>query len=1021
MANSPVATMTARVQIDKKETMDELIKDLNDVQKAANGKAIVYKLKADTNSLLKVLTEIQNSKFELGADIVIESKSDVLQKQINSMMKGLEAPISIDDAAINNVDEEIKTVTKDLSEAKKALNNLTKGSDLNAIKKQLSDVAKELNTGKLTEKAYDKKAKEFLDLIETYKQLGGKLSQSTVDLYEYLEDFYSKYKAKSLVADPAEIAKQEKLIEDLSGKLEELKAKKKDVADTPVVKQGPSPTDTVSSSTDNLQNEEAAFEKVGEAAKEAAQKKDVFTEANKQAAASAEKLVDASSKGLFEDSSGQLSFVENLTSAEQKLSAAMEKVSEEAKESSEQIEGQLSLDFSNATQGQEKYELAIANTNDELRRMADLAFHADTTNAIDAFANQMQVLKAQAAEEERLIIEAAQRTAEIQQQNAELEQQKELIRGAAETALRMDTGQTGSNQFMQMLQASYRLIQQEVDELVRATQAQMEQVSLANRFGDAIVEFTDDLVKANVESSELSESLKEAIDITQKAEAGSSIDTLENLHDYEAELAAMYKEAEAQRERVIKKTDAINEAIIDAENKRQRAAEAAAEKQQQAEKEEQQAAKETISSLAKKAEAYTNASTYVKEINDRAEALIQTFRELSKQDIINEDDIKNAHEELLKLQADASKDTGKPVNPQKLENALNQIDKYEKKYTGLSTKTKNALDEVRIAMEKAPNNAEYKELWRTFLRIQRTARDAGEEAQSMFTTIGNRWKDMNAKFIAQFFSFQDILRYVRELAANVVALDSALTELRKVSDASTERLQQSFEKSAQSAQELGSTISDVINITSDWARLGYDVDQAEELARVTTLFKTVGDNMSADDASSYLVSTMQGFQIAADQAEDIVDKYNEVANNFAIDTAGIGQALQRSAASFNAANTDLSKSIALITATNEVVQNPESVGTLWKTMSARIRGAKTELEDLNEETDEYTETTSKLRDLVMGLTGFDIMEDKDTFKDIYEIIMGIGKEWDKLTDIERASLGEALAGRLLPEHTVMCA
>jgi TP901 family phage tail tape measure protein len=80
-------------------------------------------------------------------------------------------------------------------------------------------------------------------------------------------------------------------------------------------------------------------------------------------------------------------------------------------------------------------------------------------------------------------------------------------------------------------------------------------------------------------------------------------------------------------------------------------------------------------------------------------------------------------------------------------------------------------------------------------------------------------------------------------------------------------------------------------------------------------------------------------------------------------------------------------------------------------MSARIRGASTELEELNEETDEYTETTSKLRDLVMGLTGFDIMEDEDTYKDIYEIILGIGKEWDNLTDIEQASLGEALAGK----------
>lgn len=49
-------------------------------------------------------------------------------------------------------------------------------------------------------------------------------------------------------------------------------------------------------------------------------------------------------------------------------------------------------------------------------------------------------------------------------------------------------------------------------------------------------------------------------------------------------------------------------------------------------------------------------------------------------------------------------------------------------------------------------------------------------------------------------------------------------------------------------------------------------------------------------------------------------------NNYAIDTAGIGDSLQRSAAAFNAAHTDIDKSIALITAANEVLQDPKKVG-----------------------------------------------------------------------------------------------
>ena len=68
-------------------------------------------------------------------------------------------------------------------------------------------------------------------------------------------------------------------------------------------------------------------------------------------------------------------------------------------------------------------------------------------------------------------------------------------------------------------------------------------------------------------------------------------------------------------------------------------------------------------------------------------------------------------------------------------------------------------------------------------------------------------------------------------------------------------------------------------------------------------------------------------------------------NNFAISSQGIGEALMRSAAALAQANNDLDKSIALVTAANNVVQDPQVVGTALRTVSMRIRGAKAELED----------------------------------------------------------------------------
>ena len=228
-----------------------------------------------------------------------------------------------------------------------------------------------------------------------------------------------------------------------------------------------------------------------------------------------------------------------------------------------------------------------------------------------------------------------------------------------------------------------------------------------------------------------------------------------------------------------------------------------------------------------------------------------------------------------------------------------------------------------------------------------------------------------------YLSPQDFIRYFRQGFDTVKEIDTAMTELKKVSDASTGELASYFDDAVESAKELGSSVNDMISATADWSRMGYNLPDSKTLGEVAVLYKNVGDGIDIEEANSSLVSTLQGFQMDASEAERIIDSFNEVSNNFAISSGGIGEALKRSAAAFNVANTDLNKSIALVTATNEVIQNPEKVGTLYQTVSARIRGAKTEIEEMGGDTDDMVESTSKLRDLVKGMTGFDIMEDED--------------------------------------------
>lgn len=285
---------------------------------------------------------------------------------------------------------------------------------------------------------------------------------------------------------------------------------------------------------------------------------------------------------------------------------------------------------------------------------------------------------------------------------------------------------------------------------------------------------------------------------------------------------------------------------------------------------------------------------------------------------------------------------------------------------------------------------------------------AGRSLKDIFQT--SRLHQMVAQ-VAGMFSFYDLINLGRQFASTVTDINTQITGLAKVSEQSSKQIYADFDSYADIAKEVRGTISDTITATADWSKNGYSIPNAKQLAEVSQLYKNVGDGIDIDATNESLISTLKGFQLEADQAEHIVDVFNEVSNNEAISSGGIGEALQRSAASFNAASTSLEKSVSLVTATNSVLQDPEKVGNMWRTVSARLRGSETELKEMGEDTDGLVTSTSKLQALVKGITGFDIMKDKDTYKDIYDIVLGIGEKWQDLSDIDRASLLEALAGK----------
>lgn len=308
----------------------------------------------------------------------------------------------------------------------------------------------------------------------------------------------------------------------------------------------------------------------------------------------------------------------------------------------------------------------------------------------------------------------------------------------------------------------------------------------------------------------------------------------------------------------------------------------------------------------------------------------------------------------------------------------------------------------------------------TFDKISAGAKSAKKQIQAVGEATKS-WQDrMTGLFgkLGQWITvtevFTTVVQTFRKMVDCVIEVDTAMTELKKVTDATEATYDRFLINATSRTRELGATLSDVVRATADFARLGFDIGEASELADAAIVYKNVADGI--DDinvASESIISTMQAFGVKTNDVMTIVDKFNEVSNNYAISSDGIGQALKRSAAAMAAAHATIDETIALATAANTTVQNPEIVGTAMRSLSMYLRASKTEAIEAGEDIEGMANSVSELRSEILKLTAgkVDLQIDENTFKGPYQIIKELYEVWDELTDTSRANILELIAGK----------
>ena len=279
-----------------------------------------------------------------------------------------------------------------------------------------------------------------------------------------------------------------------------------------------------------------------------------------------------------------------------------------------------------------------------------------------------------------------------------------------------------------------------------------------------------------------------------------------------------------------------------------------------------------------------------------------------------------------------------------------------------------------------------------------------------FDGLKQRWQSLG-QYLLSFASFYQVFDVFKQGFDIIHDLDDALTEMNKVSDEPLDKLKSYQKESFDIANDIGTTGTQIQNSTADFLRLGESFDDAKESAKAANILFNVSEFSSIDEATESLIAMSSAYKDM--DKMDIDDKLNNVGNNFSISTDGLATALQKSASALTTAGNDIDKSIALITAGNAVVQDPDSVGAGIRTIALRLTGteeAKKELEETGEDTSDFiVQTASKVNDSFKAFTGvasnnfkgISLLDENGNLRDTYDVLQDVADIYDEIVETDK--------------------
>ena len=249
--------------------------------------------------------------------------------------------------------------------------------------------------------------------------------------------------------------------------------------------------------------------------------------------------------------------------------------------------------------------------------------------------------------------------------------------------------------------------------------------------------------------------------------------------------------------------------------------------------------------------------------------------------------------------------------------------------------------------------------------------------------------------------FNNFTNSIQKAYDYTVRLDTSLNDIRIVTSKSADEMDKFAIKANQVAKDLGRSTKDFTEASLIYYQQGLGNEEAQARAEVTMKAANV-TGQTGREVSEQLTAVWNGYKVTAEEAELYVDKLAAVAAGTASDLEELSSGMSKVASAANLMGVDIDQLNAqLATVVSVTRQAPESVGTAFKTIYARMGDIEAGLDD---------EVTLGKYTSAMAEMGINVLDANNQLRDMGEVIEEIGNKWTTMSREQQIALSQTMAG-----------